>query len=116
MRELVMAVAGKRIPGDTNESWLRKASRLAGTSYRQAKALYYGEITDPDHKTVTKFKRAAGRYEAENLASQFEGIADAMGHRDALEYSADVTALLVAARALRGLAGTGNSDPSVDGD
>lgn len=103
MRELVEAVAGPRTTNDSRESWLRRAARLAGCSYRQAKALFYSEIDDPYHPTITKFKKAAGRHEARILAEYYERIAVALDHRDADFHSSDVVALLHAARALRNL-------------
>jgi hypothetical protein len=108
VRELVEAVAGPRAINDTRESWLRRAARLAGTTYRQAKALFYSEISDPYHPTVTKFKEAAGRHEARQLAEQYERVAVALDHRDSDFHSPDIVALLHAARALRGVAGPGD--------
>jgi hypothetical protein len=102
VRELVTAVAGPRTTNDTRESWLRRAARLAGTSYRQAKALFYSEITDPYHPTVTKFKQAAG-HDAIQLAEQFERLAVALDRRDSDFHGPDIAALLTQARALRGL-------------
>jgi hypothetical protein len=103
VRELVEAVAGPRMVNDTRETWLRRAARLAGTTYRQAKALFYAEVTDPHHPTVTKFKEAAGKHEARNMAEQFERLAVALDHRDSDFHSPEIAALLGAARALRGL-------------
>lgn len=109
MRELVEAVAGPRTINDSRESWLRRAARLAGTTYRQAKALFYEEIADPHHPTITKFKEAAGRHEARLLAEQFERLAVALDHRDTDFHSPEIAALLGAARALRGLDRAGNN-------
>jgi hypothetical protein len=108
VRELVEAVAGPRTINDTRESWLRRAARMAGTTYRQAKALFYSEISDPYHPTVTKFKEAAGRHEARQLAEQYERIAVALDHRDSDFHSHDIAALLTQALALRNLAGPGD--------
>jgi hypothetical protein len=108
VRELVEAVAGPRTINDSRESWLRRAARLAGTSYRQAKSLFYSEITDPHHPTVTKFKEAAGRHEARLIAQQFERAAVALDHRDSDFHCNDIAALLHAARALRNLDSTGD--------
>ncbi len=108
VRDLVEAVAGPRTITDSRESWLRRAARLAGTTYRQAKALFYSEITDPHHPTVTKFKEAAGKHEARILAEQYERIAVALDHRDQDFHSPDIVALLHAARALRNLDRTGD--------
>ncbi len=110
MRELITAVAGPRLDTDNRESWLRRAARMAGTSYRQARALFYGEIVDPHHRTVTKFREAAGRHEARNLASQFENLAQALNIRDSDFHSHTVAALIDAASALRNLDRTGTEE------
>lgn len=106
VRELVEAVAGPRMVNDTRESWLRRAARMAGTTYRQAKALFYSEITDPYHPTVTRFKEAAGVHEAQQLAEHYERMAMALHHRDADFHQHDVAAALAQAHALRNLVGT----------
>ena len=110
MRELVAAVAGPRMASDTRESWLRRAARNAGAPYRQAKALFYGEITDPLHRTVSQFREAAGRHEARNLAAQFESLAHALQLRDADFHSQDIAALLGAARAICNVDRAGTDD------
>jgi hypothetical protein len=102
VRELVTAVAGPRTTNDTRESWLRRAARLAGTSYRQAKALFYSEIVEP-HPTITKFKQAAGKHEAMQIAERFERMAMALDRRDSDFHGDDIAALLTQARALRDL-------------
>jgi len=107
VRELIEAVAGPRTTNDTRETWLRRAARLAGTSYRQAKALFYSEISDPYHPTITRFKEAAGKHEALQLAEQYERMAAALHHRDADFHQHDVAAALAQAHALRNLVGTG---------
>jgi hypothetical protein len=111
MRELVAAAAGPRLMGDTRETWLARAARRAMVSARQVKAIWYGEIIDPEHRTARKLREAAAKHEAKNLAGQFEGLACALNVKDADFYSADVAALVVAARALRGL-----DRPGDDGD
>ena len=107
MRDLVAAAAGPRLTRDTRASWLRRAADNAGSTYRMAAALFYGEVTDPNSKTAKKFREAAGRNEARNLASQFESLAHALELRDADFHSQDRDALISAARALRGLDRTG---------
>ena len=103
MRELVAAVAGPIGFNENRKRWIERAAKYAGVSYRQAKSLFYGEITDPDHKAALRMKQAAGKYEAERLAQQFESLADALNIRDADIHRPDVAALINAARALRGL-------------
>jgi hypothetical protein len=110
MRDLVAAAAGPRQWNDTRESWLARAARNAGVSYRQAKALFYGEITDDEHKTVRRMREAAGQHEAEQLAHRFEALAGSLQSRDADFHSSDVAALLHAARALRGLDRSGDRE------
>ena len=107
MRGLVAAVAGPILPSDNRQSWLRRAAHRAGTSYRQARALWYGEIVDPYHRSVALFKEAAGRHEARNLAAQFQNLAHSLEQRDADFHSADIAALLNAARALSNLNSAG---------
>lgn len=107
MRELVAAVAGPILPSDNRESWLRRAARNAGASYRQAKALFYGEITDPHHRVVSIFREAAGRYEARNLAAQFESLASALHVADPDFHGDTIATLLGAARAISDLNSSG---------
>jgi hypothetical protein len=110
MRDVIAAVAGPRLWNDTRESWLGRAAREAKISYRACKALFYGEITDPEHKAARRVLAAAqrsGRKEAQELADRFDTIARSLNATDSNSYSADVDALLHAARALRGLAGSG---------
>lgn len=108
LRDLVSAVAGPRLDTDTRQSWLRRAARQAGVTYSQARKLFYGDIADPYHRTATRFREAAGRYEATNLAAQFEGLAQSLHVRDADFHGEDIAALLSAARSLRGLDRPGN--------
>jgi len=107
MRGLVAAVAGPILPSDNRQSWLRRAAHRAGTSYRQARALWYGEIVDPYHRSVALFKEAAGRHEARNLAAQFESIARGLNARDADFYSTHAAAFVEVARVLRNLDSAG---------
>ena len=107
MRELVTAVAGPRGEWGGRDRWFEKAARLAGLSYRQVRAVYYGEITDPENISVVKLKEAAGKYESERLAEQFDRLVMALQHRDEDFHREDINSLLVAARTLRGLDRTG---------
>lgn len=62
VRELIAAVAGQPSWSDNRQSWLARAARRAGISHRQAKALFYGEITDPHHKSARLMRDAAERF------------------------------------------------------
>lgn len=110
MRDVIAAVAGPRGWSDNRKSWLDRAARRAEISFRACKALYYGEITDPEHKAARRMlaaARRAGMQEAQALADRFDSIARSMNDTDSNSYSADVAALLHAARLLRGVAGPG---------
>lgn len=87
-------------------NFLRSIARNAGISFRTARSLWNGEIADPEHKALQKVKREArqakARREARDLAAQYETIADGLNAKDQDFYSADVAALVHAARILRG--------------
>ena len=113
LRELVASVAGPRQWSDTRESWLARAARRAGISFRQAKALFYGEIRDPNHKSARLMRDAA--------AAQFESLSDVLEQIDADFHRAQIDAHRNLARTLRGAshprrdqAGPGN-DPTAGG-
>jgi hypothetical protein len=107
MRELVAAVGGPMFPGENRKCWLARVAQVAGLSPRVVSAAYYGETSS--RIAAAKLKAAAGRYEADNLARQFEHLAHSLDVRDADFHSQDIAALVHAARALRGLGGSGNS-------
>lgn len=109
--ELIEAVAGARQWSDTRQSWINRAARRAGISYRAAKAIYYGEITDPEHRAVRRLVDAAGtnaRREATELADKLDTIARGMRASDPDFHGADISALVYVARKLRNCFGTGD--------
>lgn len=61
MRELVATVAGPREWSDTRQSWLARAARRSGLTYRTIKALWYGEIDDPKHYAAQLLQVAANK-------------------------------------------------------
>jgi hypothetical protein len=101
----IQVIAGPKLSGDTKESWLARAARKAGITFRQCKALYYNETKDPKASVASSVLLASrqAREEAKSLASQFETLAGAMNAADEDFYSPDVLALIDAARVLRGL-------------
>lgn len=99
-REQIEAVAGPY--SGNRKGWLSRAARKSGATYRQVKALYYGEMTDPK-LSVAEGVLAAARLEAMALASQFESIARGLNATDSDFHCHDITALLDTARKLRGL-------------
>lgn len=109
MRELVASVAGPRQWSDTRESWLARAARQTGISFRTIKAIYYGEITDHGHASVRLLQHEAAR-RAQVLASRYEAIARGMESTDEDFYREDIAALVHTARALRGLDRPGDGE------
>jgi len=91
--------------GGNRKGWLARAARKSGATFRQVKALYYGECTDPKTSVALGVLSAAekARAEAAELATRFESLAGAMNASDPDFYSEDVLALIHAARAVRGL-------------
>ncbi len=61
LRNLVNIVAGPRTWADTRDSWLARAARRAKISHRTVKAIWYGEITDPEHRAAHRLRAAADR-------------------------------------------------------
>ena len=113
VRKEISVVAGAREWGDTRESWLARVPRKVPTvTFRTVKALFYGEIDDPDHWAARDIRRAAelieARKEASSLASQFETIAGGLDATDPDFHSADTAALIHVARLLRGMDRPGN--------
>jgi hypothetical protein len=93
-------------PYDGNrKGWLSRAARRSGTTFRQIKALWYGETDDPKISVAFDVLRAAekARKEARELATQFENLAGAMNAANQNLNSEDVLTLIDAARRLRGL-------------
>jgi hypothetical protein len=104
-QEIVSEVAGPMQASDTRESWLSRAARRSRVSFRQIKALYYGQTKDPRTSVALGVLGAAekARREASEQASRFESLAGAMNASDADFFSPEVLALIDAARRLRGL-------------
>ncbi len=88
------------------KSWFAMAAHRAGITPRQAKALYYGECTNPDFDVGARVLSTAEKYrqEANKLATQFEAAAGALNAKDSAFYSNDILGLIEAARRIRGVA------------
>lgn len=95
VRELVALVAGPREWSDNRKSWLARAARRAGISFRQCKSLFYGEITDVSHRSARLMRDAA--------ADHYENLAARLAATDADFYRAEIAAYLDLARSLRRL-------------
>lgn len=113
VREEIAIVAGPKNWGDTRESWLgrvpRIVSKVVGTeketvSFRTVKALFYGEIVDPDHWAARDIRRAAqliqARKEAAALAVQYQSVIGGLRAADENFYSAEIDRLERVARLL----------------
>lgn len=108
VRKEIAIVAGPKEWGDTRESWLARVPRKVKTvSFRTVKALFYGEIDDPEHWAARDIRRAAeiieARKEASALADQYQKIAGGMRAQDQDFYSADIDRLERIARVLGAL-------------
>jgi hypothetical protein len=95
MRELIASVAGERRWSDTRESWLARAARKAGISYRQCKALWYAEIKDEHHRSARLMRDAAEK--------KYTALVSALHQSDPEFHVHDISALLDLARRIRAL-------------
>ena len=115
MRNEIEILAGPREWGDTRESWLSRvpkavrkvlATEKETVSVRSVKALWYGEIDDPEHWAARDIKRAAAvieaRKEARALADQYQSIIGGLRASDADFYSTEIARLERIARILGG--------------
>jgi exoribonuclease II len=102
-RQEVVWVCGPRLETDTRESWFARGAKKAGVQWRQLKALFHREVTDPKYSIGERVKIAAAeaRKEAIAHAAQIESLVSRMQHTDADFYREDVAAHLHALRQLR---------------
>ncbi|SHJ71894.1 hypothetical protein SAMN05444159_1309 [Bradyrhizobium lablabi] len=107
MRKEIAFLAGPRDWGVTRESWLaRVPEKVQTVTFRTVKALWYGEITDPDHWAARDIKRAVeilqAQREAAALASQLESIVSGLNVTDPNFHQPTIAALVGTLRKLRG--------------
>lgn len=106
-REAMITLMGRPPMHGELPRWLNSVADAAGLSFRTARALWNGEIVKPEHLAIEKLKREAmlraAQRQARDLATQFETIAGGLNAKDPDFHSADVSALVHAARILRGL-------------
>jgi|SRR5688572_18197873 hypothetical protein len=98
VRREIAVVAGPKDWGDSRESWLGRVPRKVPTvTFRTVKALWYGEISDPDHWAARDIRRAAelieARKEAAALAVQYEHTIGGLRAADENFYSAEIDRL-----------------------
>jgi hypothetical protein len=123
MRNEIAILAGPRGWGDTRESWLNRVCAAVPTvSYRTVKAIWYGEIEDPDHWAIRDIRRAVAVIESQQHAKTVAGeLESILSGRDGANPALDrqsTAALISALRALRGQDSAGNghihkADPPV---
>jgi hypothetical protein len=99
MRALIEAVAGPREWSDTRGSWLNRAARRSGLSFRTIKSIWYGQIRDESHHAVRLLRHTA----EQRAAQQYETIARSLQAIDPEFHSPRITQYLALARALRDL-------------
>lgn len=104
-RREVVWVCDPRLETDTRESWFARGAKKAGVQWRQLKALFHREVTDPKHSIGERVKVAAAeaRKEAIEHAAQIETLVIRMQHTDPDFHSEDVAAHLHALRQIRGM-------------
>jgi len=113
VRKEIAIVAGPKDWGDTRESWLARVPRAVckalGTeketvTFRTVKALFYGEIIDPNHWAARDISKAAelieARKEASALADKYQKIAQGMRTQDEGFFGSDIDRLEHVARLL----------------
>lgn len=107
MRKEIAILAGPRDWGVTRESWLaRVPEKVKTVSHRTVKALWYGEISDPDHWAARDIRRAVelmeARQEAAERADQLANLIAGLSATDAPFHEPTIAALVGALRNLRG--------------
>lgn len=107
MRKEIAFLAGPRDWDVTRESWLaRVPEKVQTVTFRTVKALWYGEIKDPDHWAARDIRRAAGvlkaQREAAELATQLQSLAAGLDVTNPNFDSPTIAALLGTIRQLRG--------------
>lgn len=109
----IEAIAGPY--SGNRKSWLAKAARRAGTSFRQIKALYYRETIDPRASVADRIKAAAiearmkeARRDALQVADLLNRHAQALASVDADFHRNDIDALVTTARVIGGGHSTGD--------
>lgn len=105
--EEIGVIAGPLQPNDTRESWLARAARKSRISYRQCKALFYGQTKDPRYSVASKILSAADRARIDQAKRDGEHLANIyqnLSNIDADFYRVQIDAFVSALR------GTGSGD------
>jgi len=84
------------------KSWLSRAARRAGTTSRQIKALYYGEMTDPKFSVAVGVLSASqkAKTEAQELVAIYQSVIGAVDDQNPYLSGKETAALVHVIRAL----------------
>ena len=104
-RQEVVWVCGPRLETDTRESWFARGAKKAGVQWRQLKALFHREVTDPKFSIGERVKVAAAeaRKEAVQHAVQLESLVSRMQHTDPDFFGEEINRSVYAINQLRGM-------------
>ncbi len=104
-RQEVVWVCGPRLETDTRESWFARGAKRTGVQWRQLKALFHREVTDPKYSIGERVKIAAAeaRREALQHAAQLESLVSRMQHTDPEFFGEEINRSIHAIGQLRGL-------------
>lgn len=110
-RQEVVWVCGPWRETDTRESWFARGAKRAGVGWRQIKALFHREVTDPKYSIGERVKAAAAeaRREALQHAAQLESLVSRMGSTDPDFFCEEINARLQQLRQIGGLDRTGDN-------
>lgn len=70
MRNAIIELAGDRAVFDSRERWIARAARVAGVSYRTARAFFYAEHDEPRSSSVEKVRMALARKRKEQTDAE----------------------------------------------
>jgi hypothetical protein len=109
MRDLCIAVASPR-PLEPQKVWFARGARRADISLRQFQAIFRGEITDPEHRSVRRLEAAerqrsieeATRADTQRSIDRMVALRAALASIDPEFYRGEIERLDRALGAMRG--------------
>jgi hypothetical protein len=106
-REAMITLAGNRPGYGELPRWLNKVAAQLGISFRTARSLWNGEISDENHLALKRLRERVqieqARREARQLAQQYAQIAGGMRANDKDFYSTEIDRLERLARIIGAL-------------
>ncbi len=86
IQDIIAILAGPRDWNETRTRWLDRAAIAAGIidengnpAHRQIHAIWYGEVTDEEHRNIRRLRAAADAKRIKDAAEQLERIAQEIG-------------------------------------